>query len=404
MVMEYKANPTNKPAMIAGGIAFLVSAVVAFLVVQHFFAVPSSMGELPINPQVNAANFSKIALGMTREQINAILGEPHVEEWGEKIFLDEMPTAEGVVFPNLKVYKGYYGSDIKVLYNDKTHEVTNCGGRCNRFAADTIGSLPPKSPDEPSPGKYVTEENFSKIKPGMTSQEVKEIMGNCQEQGHGGKRYSIFARFGGEPIVEAGSYVRAGIVADRSVSMPDGSDGDTKAITEGWVKLPEVAQKLGCPVNALPTFRMLHQGNCSVSMSQHNRNIYRGPEGKAIVIWFDKKGGPAVARTFYDCDVSTTLHLEAIPELSAKAELSDLSGALGGFSSNWGSKRLLPMTVARTWTDSTGKHSTEAKFVEVADGKVKLCKADGSFSLLPIDRLSTADQQWIEQWFGLPAQ
>lgn len=49
----------------------------------------------------------------------------------------------------------------------------------------------------------------------------------------------------------------------------------------------------------------------------------------------------------------------------------------------------------RTWTDSTGKHKTEAKFGGVAFGKVKLIKRDGSTVQLPLEKLSDEDREWI---------
>jgi len=49
----------------------------------------------------------------------------------------------------------------------------------------------------------------------------------------------------------------------------------------------------------------------------------------------------------------------------------------------------------RTWTDSTGKYSVEAKFSGVAFGTVKLIKRDGTVVKLPLERLSEEDQNWI---------
>jgi SLA1 homology domain 1, SHD1 len=50
----------------------------------------------------------------------------------------------------------------------------------------------------------------------------------------------------------------------------------------------------------------------------------------------------------------------------------------------------------RIWTDSTGKHETEAKFAGMAFGKVTLEKRDGSRVTLPLEKLSADDQAWIE--------
>jgi len=52
---------------------------------------------------------------------------------------------------------------------------------------------------------------------------------------------------------------------------------------------------------------------------------------------------------------------------------------------------------ARKWTDSSGKHSVEAEFVELADGVVRLRIPDGRIMRIPLDRLSPADQQLVRQ-------
>ena len=50
----------------------------------------------------------------------------------------------------------------------------------------------------------------------------------------------------------------------------------------------------------------------------------------------------------------------------------------------------------RTWTDSTGKFTIEATLLEFADGKVKLERTDGRIVTLPFEKLSAADQQFVE--------
>lgn len=50
---------------------------------------------------------------------------------------------------------------------------------------------------------------------------------------------------------------------------------------------------------------------------------------------------------------------------------------------------------SRTWTDSTGKHKTQADFVSVDDGVVTIKKANGQTVSLPVKKLSGADQRWI---------
>lgn len=50
---------------------------------------------------------------------------------------------------------------------------------------------------------------------------------------------------------------------------------------------------------------------------------------------------------------------------------------------------------ARTWTDSTGKHKTEAEFVDCTDGVVRLKKDDGAVISVPMEKLSEADQEFV---------
>ncbi|MDG2220352.1 MAG: SHD1 domain-containing protein [Rubripirellula sp.] len=52
----------------------------------------------------------------------------------------------------------------------------------------------------------------------------------------------------------------------------------------------------------------------------------------------------------------------------------------------------------RTWSDTTGRFKIDAVFVELVDGKVRLRRADGRMiAPLPLDKLSEADQLYIEQ-------
>ncbi|MEM6329514.1 MAG: SHD1 domain-containing protein [Planctomycetota bacterium] len=54
----------------------------------------------------------------------------------------------------------------------------------------------------------------------------------------------------------------------------------------------------------------------------------------------------------------------------------------------------------RTWTDSTGKHKVEARFIKLADGRVVLRAEDGRRISLPLSRLSTADRALAESLGG----
>ena len=49
-------------------------------------------------------------------------------------------------------------------------------------------------------------------------------------------------------------------------------------------------------------------------------------------------------------------------------------------------------TMAREWTDTTGKFKTEAEFVELTDGNVKLRLTDGRVVTVPLSKLSLRDQ------------
>ena len=62
---------------------------------------------------------------------------------------------------------------------------------------------------------------------------------------------------------------------------------------------------------------------------------------------------------------------------------------------------------ARTWTDSTGKHKTEAEFVDCTDGVVRLKKDDGAVISVPMEKLSEADQEFVRlsaDGAGVPAR
>lgn len=49
----------------------------------------------------------------------------------------------------------------------------------------------------------------------------------------------------------------------------------------------------------------------------------------------------------------------------------------------------------RTWTDSSGEYKVRASLVEVVDGKVRLRKLDGKIVVVPLEKLSETDQQWL---------
>lgn len=51
----------------------------------------------------------------------------------------------------------------------------------------------------------------------------------------------------------------------------------------------------------------------------------------------------------------------------------------------------------RTWTDNTGQHHVEAKFVEFKGGKVRLEKRDGKIVEMSPNRLSDDDVKWYRE-------
>jgi DNA-binding beta-propeller fold protein YncE len=56
-----------------------------------------------------------------------------------------------------------------------------------------------------------------------------------------------------------------------------------------------------------------------------------------------------------------------------------------------------PPPKLRTWTDRTGKFRIQAELVSAAAGKVKLRKTDGREIVVPADRLSEADQDYVRE-------
>lgn len=51
---------------------------------------------------------------------------------------------------------------------------------------------------------------------------------------------------------------------------------------------------------------------------------------------------------------------------------------------------------SRIWTDKSGKHQIRAKFVDLAEGQVRLERPNGDISRIPLEKLSDADQGFIE--------
>ena len=51
--------------------------------------------------------------------------------------------------------------------------------------------------------------------------------------------------------------------------------------------------------------------------------------------------------------------------------------------------------LARKWTDSSGKYTVEAEYVDVKEGKVMLRKSDGTTIAIPLEKLCDADRQYL---------
>jgi hypothetical protein len=51
----------------------------------------------------------------------------------------------------------------------------------------------------------------------------------------------------------------------------------------------------------------------------------------------------------------------------------------------------------RTWTDKSGQHKIDAELVGSNDGKVQLKKKDGTVIVVPIEKLSQSDQEFVRQ-------
>lgn len=62
-----------------------------------------------------------------------------------------------------------------------------------------------------------------------------------------------------------------------------------------------------------------------------------------------------------------------------------------------------PSGEVRTWTDQTGRHQVEARFLDFRGDHVRLERADGQAFNLPIQQLSKADQDYVREQARLAA-
>lgn len=58
------------------------------------------------------------------------------------------------------------------------------------------------------------------------------------------------------------------------------------------------------------------------------------------------------------------------------------------------------MSKVRTWTDRSGAFKVDAQFLSYFDGKFRLHKVNGVKIDVPIEKMSVADIQWVEQELG----
>ena len=57
----------------------------------------------------------------------------------------------------------------------------------------------------------------------------------------------------------------------------------------------------------------------------------------------------------------------------------------------------LGLAEVRSWSDVSGRYSVQAEFVELRDGMVRLEKGGGQVISIPLDRLSTADREYVRK-------
>lgn len=52
-------------------------------------------------------------------------------------------------------------------------------------------------------------------------------------------------------------------------------------------------------------------------------------------------------------------------------------------------------TALRRWSDTSGKYKVDARFLAFENGDVRLVKSDGTILLVPLDRLSSSDRNYV---------
>ncbi len=81
----------------------------------------------------------------------------------------------------------------------------------------------------------------------------------------------------------------------------------------------------------------------------------------------------------------------------ARVRIGFQSALTAAFVATWLSAGATLAEESRKWTNSDGKYSVVAEFVELVDGVVRLRREDGRIARIPLDRLSEADRRYVRQ-------
>lgn len=93
----------------------------------------------------------------------------------------------------------------------------------------------------------------------------------------------------------------------------------------------------------------------------------------------------------------------AQPEVDQPARALTQSASSNSLASQPGSRANSPSSPVeiksdlRTWSDKTGRFKMEATFVSEENGSVKLLRKDGKQAVIPLDKLSEADQAFVKK-------
>ena len=61
------------------------------------------------------------------------------------------------------------------------------------------------------------------------------------------------------------------------------------------------------------------------------------------------------------------------------------------------SSRSMAIEPVRVWVDASGRHSVNARLLDIRDGKVVLLRQDGGEAMIAIDKLSEQDKRYVEE-------